>query len=264
MIRLSACIEMLFREHPFEERFAAAKACGLSAIEFWGWENKDVGVVKERLSEHGLELAAFCVGSRDPEIAPEWNKKRLSDRTGIKAFAKAVRESAEVANSLGCNTLIVTCGQARDDITRAEQHTNIVLALRAGGEVAGELGVTLVLEPLNVLCDHRGYFLSSSYEGFGIVEEVDSPAVKLLYDVYHQQITEGNLISNIKKNAHLIGHIHIADVPGRHQPGTGEINYKNVFAAIGSSGYDGFVGMEFSPVGASADAVKETLELARH
>ena len=123
------------------------------------------------------------------------------------------------------------------------------------------MGVTLVLEPLNVLHDHRGYYLWSSYEGFGIIEEVGSPAVKLLYDVYHQQISEGNLISNIKNNAHLIGHVHIADVPGRHQPGTGEINYKNVFAALDSAGYEGYTGMEFSPVGTSADAVKQTIAL---
>jgi hydroxypyruvate isomerase len=261
MIKLSACIEMLFGEYPFDERFAAAKACGLEAVEFWGWENKDIDAVEKQLKSTGLELAAFCVGSRDSEVASEWNAKKLSDRSGIKAFVSAVRESAEVANRLGCKTLIVTCGQERNDITRAQQHTNIVLALRAGGEVAGEMGVTLVLEPLNVLHDHRGYYLWSSYEGFGIIEEVESPAVKLLYDVYHQQISEGNLISNIKNNAHLIGHVHIADVPGRHQPGTGEINYKNVFAALDSAGYEGYTGMEFSPVGTSADAVKQTIAL---
>lgn len=261
MIRLSACIEMLFGEHPFEERFAAAKACGLETVEFWGWENKNLEAVGRLLDQNGLKLAAFCVGSRDSAVAAEWNSKRLLDRSGIQAFVSAVRESAGVAHRLGCKTLIVTCGQERNDITRAQQHTNIVLALRAGAEIAEQMGVTLVLEPLNVLHDHRGYFLSSSYEGFGIVEEVGSPNVKLLYDVYHQQITEGNLISNIRRNAGLIGHIHIADVPGRHQPGTGEINYKNVFAALDAAGYEGFTGMEFSPVGSSADAVKLTIDL---
>lgn len=261
MIKLSACIEMLFREHPFDERFAAAKECGLGAVEFWGWEGKDLDSVERLLHQNGLTLAAFCVGSRDSEVAAEWNSKKLLDRSGIKAFTSAVRESAAVAKRLGCETLIVTCGQERNDMTRAQQHTNIVLALRAGGEVAGEQGITLVLEPLNVLHDHRGYFLWSSYEAFGIIEEVGSPAVKLLYDVYHQQISEGNLISNIRNYAHLIGHVHIADVPGRHQPGTGEINYKNVFTALDSAGYDKFTGMEFSPVGNSADAVKQTFAL---
>jgi Hydroxypyruvate isomerase len=258
MIKLSACIEMLFCEHPFGARFSAARACGLDAVEFWGWENKDLESVKTQLEANSLTLAAFCVGSRDGVIAPEWNAKKLSDRSGIPAFVSALRETVPIAHSLGCETLIVTCGQRRDDITHEEQHTNIVLALRAAAPVAEAEGITLVLEPLNVLHDHRGYFLPSSYEAFGIIEEVGSHNVKVLYDVYHQQISEGNLIPTITKNIGLIGHFHTGDVPGRHQPGTGEINYKNVFAAISGTDYKKFVGMEFSPTGTSAEAMAQT------
>ncbi len=261
MIKLSACIEMLFGEHSFDERFAAARASGLGAVEFWGWENKNIPAIAKRLEENELALAAFCVGSRDAAVSAEWNNKKLSDRSGIPAFIAAVRESIATANLLNCKTLIVTCGQQRDDITRYEQHTNLVLALRAAAPIAEQAGVTLVLEPLNVLHNHRGYFLSSSYEAFGIVEEVGSPAVKVLYDVYHQQISEGNIIPTIRKYAELIGHMHIADVPGRNQPGTGELNYRNIFAAVDGTGYGGYMGMEFSPVGSSSDAAKETLAL---
>ncbi|NLA77243.1 MAG: hypothetical protein GX851_05355, partial [Clostridiales bacterium] len=100
---------------------------------------------------------------------------------------------------------------------------------------------------------------SSSYEGFGIVREVGSGNVKLLYDIYHQQITEGNLIPNIIKNIGLVGHFHAADNPGRHEPGTGEINYKNVFSAIDKSGYDGYIGLEYEPTLNSAESLKSLI-----
>ena len=116
-----------------------------------------------------------------------------------------------------------------------------------------------MVEPLNILVNHRGYFLSQSKEAFQIIDEVGSSNVKILFDIYHQQISEGNLIANITANIDKIGHFHVADNPGRHEPGTGEINYTNVFAAIRKTGFDGFVGMEMWPVGDHAEAVRKTM-----
>jgi hydroxypyruvate isomerase len=124
-----------------------------------------------------------------------------------------------------------------------------------------DAGITLVVEPLNILVNHKGYYLATSAEGFQILDEVGSPHVQLLFDIYHQQITEGNLIQNITRNIRKIGHFHVADVPGRHQPGTGEINYGNVFAAIVKAGYTGFIGLEMWPTIDHATAVRQTLEL---
>ena len=107
--------------------------------------------------------------------------------------------------------------------------------------------MTLSIETLNVLVDHKGYYLATSEEGFRMVDAVGSPRVRLLFDIYHQQITEGNLIANITANLGKISHFHLADVPGRHQPGTGEINYLNVFRAIAAKGYTGFLGLEMWP-----------------
>ena len=123
--------------------------------------------------------------------------------------------------------------------------------------------MTLVLEPLNVLVDHKGYFLETSAEGFEMVDEVGSEAVKLLYDIYHQQITEGNLIANLTANVAKLGHVHVADVPGRHEPGTGEINYRNVFKAVADAGYQRYVGLEYRPLAdaaASLEAVKALVQ----
>jgi hydroxypyruvate isomerase len=124
-------------------------------------------------------------------------------------------------------------------------------------------GVTLIVEPLNILCNHMGYYLASSYEAFGICAEVGSKNIKVLYDIYHQQITEGNLIPTIRKYFDLIGHFHVADVPGRNEPGTGEINYRNVFGAIEALGYDKYVGLEYSPTIDTAETIKKVIDLCR-
>ena len=172
-----------------------------------------------------------------------------------------VEKSIEVAKELDTDALIVTTGQELPDVPRTKQHESIVACLKAIRPLAEREGVVFVLEPLNTLVDHKGYYLDSSVESFEIIREVNSPNIKLLYDVYHMQIMEGNIIDTIKANIDLIGHFHIADVPGRNEPGTGELNYANIMKAIRKTGYPDYIGMEYSPTGASMDAVKSTLKL---
>lgn len=258
MIKLSACIEMVYGELPFIDRIKAAAESGLPAVEFWGWCGKDLESIKAAKEEAGIAVSAFCVSSEDDVF----NQKRLLFRDGDRAFVEASKLSIEKAKWMGTPSLIVTTGQERNDITRYEQHANVVHCLKAAAPYFEDAGVTLVLEPLNVLCNHRGYFLPSSYEAFEIIDEVGSPAIKVLYDIYHQQISEGNLIPTITKNIGMIGHFHSADVPGRNEPGTGEINYKKVFAAIDATGYDRYVGLEYSPTKASAETIAEVKKLA--
>ncbi|MBE6610892.1 MAG: hydroxypyruvate isomerase [Ruminococcaceae bacterium] len=262
MIRFSACIEILFRELDFYDRFKAAKDAGLDAVEFWGFPGRDLSRIREECDKNELTLAAVCMGGAG-EAAERFNGRKLLYRDGIEDFLDVTRQSVEAAKELNCKSLIITVGQERDDATRYEQHTNIVLSLKAAAPIIEDAGLTLVVEPLNVLCNHKGYFLPSSYEAFSILEEVGSPAVKLLYDIYHQQISEGNLIPTIRKNIDLIGHFHVADNPGRHEPGTGEINYRKVFEVIDSLGYDKFVGFEYSPTIDSAETIRNTVALAK-
>ncbi|MBR5261383.1 MAG: TIM barrel protein, partial [Oscillospiraceae bacterium] len=117
--------------------------------------------------------------------------------------------------------------------------------------------------PLNVKVDHPGYYLTSSAEAFELVREAGSPNVKVVFDIYHQQISEGNIIPNIRKNIGLIGHFHAADNPGRMEPGTGELNYRKIFAEIDSLGYRGFVGLEYKPSKASAETVADVIALTK-
>jgi len=252
-MKLSVCIDMIYNHLPLADRVAKVKEAGYDAVEFWGWQNKDLDALEKACHTHGVQVAGFCV---DP-------MGRLVDPETHETFLQGVEASLAQAVRFGTKALIVTVGQEREGIPRAEQKAAIISALRRAAPLAEKRGVALCVEPLNILVDHKGYFLSTTDEAVEIIRAVDSPSVKLLYDVYHQQITEGNLIARIKEHAPIIGHVHIADVPGRHEPGTGEINYANVFKAIDEAGYQGFVGLEFRPKQETAAALAAVRALAR-
>lgn len=156
-----------------------------------------------------------------------------------------VRESLQAAQDLGCPSLIVLAGNAEAD--RAAQERRLVENLKRAAELAEKAGVTLNLEALNSLVDHPGYSVDTSAQGFRIVREAGSEAVKLLFDVYHMQVMEGNLIENITRNIDLIGHFHSAGVPGRHEHFSGELDYRNILKAIEGSGYSRYFGLEYWP-----------------
>ncbi len=252
VVKLSACVEMIFRNVPeFVDRIDKVAETGLKAFEFWGWSNKDLPAIRERADKCGIDLACFGGASSAPMVDPECTAQWIKD----------AEVSIAKAKEFGCPSLIATTGNELP-IAREIQHKAIVACLKGIAPAAEAQGITIVLEPLNILVNHAGYYLSTSKEGFEILREVNSPRVKLLYDVYHQQITEGNLIQTFTENIDLIGHFHMADVPGRHEPLTGELNYENIFKAIAATGYQGYVGMEFAPTGCHAEACKTTLKLA--
>ena len=243
-MNFSVCIEMIFNDRPLEERIAAVAESGFGALEFWGWRDKDLKAVRDKCDEAGLAIAAI-IGAR----------QEIVDESTHQAFLQEIRESAEAARQLRAGAMIVLTGPEITDRPREEQHANIVSALRAAAPIAEQAGVRLALEPLNALVDHKGYYLVSSEEGFEIVAEVDSPEVGLLFDVYHQQVTEGNVTSNLVGGIDRVVHVHVADVPGRHEPGSGELNYMNVLRATQEAGYSGYAGLEFSPTGDHMDVM---------
>jgi len=253
MIKLSACIEMLFPEiDEFSQRIPAAAEVGLDGIEFWSYSNKDLDAIASACQNTSLPVTAMILEASEGML-----DHRLADQ-----FTEATQQAIAAAQTVGCKTLICTTNidtPIPTSINRNRAHAGVVACLKTAAPLAEEAGVTLVLEPLNILVDHPGYFLTSSREGFEIVEQVGSPAVKLLYDIYHQQITEGNLIATITSHIGLIGHFHAADVPGRHEPDTGEINYANVLAAIDGAGYEGFIGLEYAPTGGTAESLQAVL-----
>jgi hydroxypyruvate isomerase len=249
--QLSVCIEALFTQAPFEQRLAKVKAAGLKAFEFWGWRGRNLDALRKTKEELGLELAAFSCDTGGSLVA-----SGSKDR-----YLPALKESIAAARELGCSRLFVTVGNELKELPRSEQHRNIVAALKAGAPLCEEAGVIICLEPLNVLVDHKGYYLAASAEAFEIVQETGSRNIQVVFDIYHQQITEGNLIQNIARNLSRIGHFHVADVPGRHQVGTGEINYSNVFRSIVEAGYKGYLGLEMWPTIDHTAAVKQVATL---
>lgn len=262
MAKLSVCICTVLKEVDFVDRVAKVKEAGLPAFEFWGWGGVDLDGILAAKEQTGLDLACMGVDTADPAVREGKSKGQLVNPECRDAFVAACHESIEVAGRLGVKTLIVTVGNEQEGMTRDAQHQSIIDGMKAVAEAGEDAGVTFVIEPLNTLVNHKGYYLWSSREGFDICRAVDSPAVKLLFDIYHQQIMEGNLIQNITENIDLIGHFHSADVPGRHEFGTGEINYANVLRAIDQTGYDGYVGLEYMPTGGSAESLAQIREIA--
>lgn len=226
-------------------KFEESAKWGFKAIEILNWPGLDLDRLCSESERTGVAISAILFRSTDPEkqelIA---NTHGIVHADALDAFMDSIRETIAAAKTVGTKNIVVTTGNEIIGMPRQEQHDNVVRALRAAAPLAEEAGITLVLEPLNILVNHMGYYLTTTAEGVEIIKEVGSPNVLLLYDVYHQQITEGNLINNIRDNIQYIGHIHVGDVPGRNQPGTGEINYKNVFKAIRDTGFDGFVVFE--------------------
>lgn len=256
-MKLSACICMIFGEVDFVDRVAKVKEAGLPAFEFWGWSGVDLDAIKAAKTETGLDLAALCVDSSDPGVKSGMSAGSLVNPECRECFVAAARETIGVAQRLGAPCIIATVGNEQEHLSRDQMHESIVQGMKAVAPEAEEAGVTFVIEPLNTLVNHKGYYLWSSAEGFDICRAVGSPNVKLLFDIYHQQIMEGNLIQNITENIDLIGHFHSADVPGRHEFGTGEINYANVVRAIDETDYAGVLGLEYKPTGDSAESLAQ-------
>jgi hydroxypyruvate isomerase len=236
-MKFSVCVDALFRGKDFVESMNIIKELGFDTIEFWSWWNKDIDIIlaaKERL---GLNIHSFCTRSSS-----------LTNAAMLEDYITGLKESIVIAKKLGVSNLISQVGNELQDISRKLQHYNIVNGLRTCVPLLEEAGITLIFEPLNTLLDHKGYYLYSSDEAFEICEEVNSSNVKVLFDIYHQQIMEGNLISRINKNIDKIGHFHAAGNPGRHELSTGELNYANIFQAILASKYSGYMGLEYFPL----------------
>ncbi|WP_394743111.1 hydroxypyruvate isomerase family protein [Natronococcus roseus] len=251
---------MIYEDEPFVDRIDRVADHGFDTVEFWSWHNKDLNAIKTRLDEQGVSLAAM--GSRsEAEANPEEMTRALTNPETRAEAVEDIERSIETASRLNCSNLIVSVGP-NGPYTRGEMYESIIKGLREVAPAAESADVTLVIEPLNTLVDHEGYFLSESSTGCDIVRDVNSPAVKLLFDIYHQQITEGNIINNITSNLNQIAHIHAADVPGRHEPGTGELNYRNVFTVLDDAGFNGSVGFEFSPADNAEQALTSIAALS--
>ena len=251
---LSVMLWTVYRDLPFEQRLEKVAEAGYHAVELVGefkdWKKQDFANARRKKRELGIEFDG-TTGVWQP----------LADASARDVFLKSLREFIPTMRELECTRLIMQTGDAVSGLSRNEMHANCIETLKRGGEIAAENNIELLIENIDPE-ENPKYFLTLSSEGFEIVRSVGNPHVKFLYDLFHEQIAAGNLIAKLEKNIDLIGLVHVADVPGRHDPGTGEIFYPNVFRKLGELGYTRYVAMEFMPRGETIPALRAARDMA--
>jgi hydroxypyruvate isomerase len=251
MPRFSAHLSMMFTEHDFLDRFAAAADAGFKAVEYAFPYDYPADELARRLERAGLEQALFNLPPGDGSRG----ERGLAALAGREAdFARAVDLALDYAGPLRCPKLHAMAGILAPDTDRALARQTYVANLRHAAARAAEADITLLIEPINTR-DIPGYFLNRPRDARHILEEVGAPNLKLQFDVYHCQIMVGDLATQIREHADITGHIQIAGVPARHEPDVGEINYPYLFDVIDQSGYDGWIGCEYRPKGKTMDGL---------
>jgi hydroxypyruvate isomerase len=250
--KFSVMLWTIYQDRPFVERLEKVAEAGFHSVElvneFEKWTDEDYRKALGRKQSLGLAFDTL-VANRDDRVRPV----TLVNPDHREGFLADVRRSLKIAQRLECPTMIVMSGNSVTGMTREAQHESIVEGLKRAAEIVDGKGVTLLLENID-LEENPHYYLWSVPEAFEIVGKVGHPQVKFLYDFYHAQISGGNLIENLEKNADKVGLVHVADVPGRHHPGTGEVNYVNIYKKLAELKYNQYAAMEFLP---TRDAVME-------
>jgi hydroxypyruvate isomerase len=270
MIKIDLCIEPFFLGTDTSEKIKKVKKLGFEAVEFWYWDHEFTGNDLVPCKKNIREISAVCkdlnvaitdlvVNSPDGAIGGFLTKPE--DR---ETYLERLKETIDIAHKLNCKKLITCTGNEITGSTFQQQFDSVVHTLSKAAEIAYKEGIILILEALNSHVDHPGYFLTSSETGFDIVRAVKNPGLRLLYDVYHMQIMEGNLTASIKKNTSMIGHFHSASVPGRNELYLGEINYASILNAVNDSGYEGYFGLEYWPTDQEEISLTKTLEYLKY
>ncbi|OON86732.1 hypothetical protein BXO88_06950 [Oribacterium sp. C9] len=218
------------------EAMEMVKKAGYDGIEILQWWNDDLDAIKAKKDELGLEVTSMmtkveCLGAASEK------EQFLSD----------LKDSIAAAKKLGCKNIFCSPGHSRMFISEQTFFDTMIDTLREADKILEGTGVTLLIEPVNVKVDHAGVFPLDSHDAFFMMKILNSSNIKILFDLYHQQITEGNLLETISKNIDRIGHFHAAGSYGRHEIENSELNYPFITSKINELGYDGFIGMEYDP-----------------
>lgn len=235
---LACNMESWWTDLPFMLRFKQAAAHGFSAIEFWNpaADGRNMSDVAALCDELNLRIVQFT----------GWGGPSLADVGNHDEFAESIQHAVELARQLDAPMFTVVGHQQLDGIDRVESVSNLTRALGRVVPILENAEKMLILEPFNPV-DHQGHFLNGSADALAICRSIDSPFVKINWDLYHMQLSEGNLVANMRSGLDQIGYVQVADVPGRHQPGTGELNYEYIFTALDEMGYRGPIGLECWP-----------------
>lgn len=256
---LSVMLWTVFNKLPFEERLAKVAEAGYTNVELVGeyrdWSASDFARANAARKRLGIQFDATA-----------GLKHGIADPSASDAFLAELKQAMTPMETLDCPAMIVLTGNTVPGLTRAAQHQCSIDTLKRaaamveGRQIAGQ-PVRLLLECIDPE-ENPHYFLPSAAEAIEIVRAVNHPQVQFLYDFFHEQIAEGNLIEKLEKHIDVIGLIHVADVPGRHEPGTGEINYANIYRTLVRLNYRHMVAMEFRPMGDEVAALRAAKEMA--
>ncbi len=252
MIRLNANLSMLFNEVDFLDRFSAASNAGFKGVEYLFPYDYALADIRQRLDDFGLRQVLFNLPAGD------WVKGDRGiacDPARIGEFREGIDLAIEYARGLDCEQCNVLAGVRPPDCDEHLAHETLVANLRHAARRFREADLRLLVEAINTR-DIPGFFLNRSAQAIAIMDEVDSDNLLFQYDIYHMQVMEGNLAETIHKLLPRIGHMQLADNPGRHEPGTGEINYEFLLAHIEALGYAGWIGCEYIPLATTAQGLR--------
>ena len=252
MPRFSANLTMLFTDVDFLDRFERAAQAGFKGVECqfpYQWERDELA---EKLDKYGLELVLHNLPAGD-FAAGERGIACLPGREG--EFQEGVGLAIEYAKALRCPRLNCLVGLTPKEVPAEKVHQTLVDNLRFAATALEKEGIPLLVEALNKY-DFPGFYLTKTRDVLQLFEEVNHANLRLQYDIYHMQVMEGNLTRTILDNLGRIAHIQLADNPGRHEPGTGEINFTNLFQFIDEAGYTGWLGCEYKPTSVTEDGLE--------
>jgi len=256
--RITSSVMLWTLKGSFEEKVQAAARAGVQSLElvteYVAWSDAEVSRYRKLCASFGLGMDTILA-------SPDWTRRPVSmlDPAQRESFLADVRSAIGWARKLEVPQIILMSGNAIPGRGRDEQYASMLEGAKRAAELAAAAGTTLIIEPLNSLVDHKGYFLNTCGEGLKLVREVDHPHFRLLFDIYHEQVQAGNVIRALTAAVPYVNVFHVADNPGRHEPGTGELNWSNIYGAIRKTGYAGYVTMEYLPTGEQVASLTKAL-----
>ena len=251
-LRFCANLGFLFTEHPFRERFAAAAACAFAGVEFMSPYEYEAGDLAALLAANAQELVLFNLPAGD-WVAGERGIACHPDRIG--EFDAGLERAIGMATALGCTRLNCLAGLAPAGVGEQSLRATLIRNLRLAAPACARAGIRLLIEPINSRVDMPGFWLDTPAKAMAIIDAVGDDNLGLQFDIYHAEVMGCDLVRQLRECLPRIGHIQIADAPGRHEPGSGGIDYDGLFGLLGELGYGGWIGCEYRPRGRSKDSL---------
>jgi hydroxypyruvate isomerase len=249
LTKFCANVSMLFKEVPFVERFDRAARAGFGAVEFWWPAGESLDEVEAAITEANLEVALF---NFDAGEMPKGDRGLLSDPDRAHRFRENVPVALDLARRVGCGRMNALVGVERSPAERDAQLRLAAENVAWAADQAAPLGIDITIEAVNTF-ENGAYLVPTTRASAAFIDTVERPNVRIQWDAYHMQRMEGNLVATFREFVGRIGHVQIADSPGRGEPGTGEINFPFVLDAIEATGYEGHVGLEYNPTTATTE-----------